>query len=305
MELRHLRYFIAVAEELNFGRAAARLHIAQPPLSVQIQQLEKDLGVRLLDRTARGTRLTREGEVFLVEARQICEQVSRARRVVNQAAIGDLGRLRVAGVPSAFMEELPMVIPRFRRENPGIILDLREGGTQESLDALLAGAVDIAFVREGDPVEGIEIMPVRTGCFEAVVPVGHRLAGKTTIDIGELAFEPFVVTSREISPYYYDQTLAALASAGITPRTVIEATSIHAQIGYVACGVGVSLVPSPGTAPRSKFVERVPLAQTIVSTEVAVAWAAGPEPQVVQHFLAIVRDEEFDSIVPAYQPLGQ
>lgn len=304
MELRHLKYFIAVAEELNFGRAAARLHMAQPPLSVQIQHLEKDLGVRLLDRTGRGTSLTREGEVFLLEARQICEQVSRARRAVNQAAIGDLGRLRVAGVPSAFMEELPMVIPRFRRENPGIILDLREGGTQESLDALLAGTVDIAFVREGDPVEGIEIMPVRMGSFEAVVPVGHRLAGKATVEIADLAFEPFVVTSRRISPYYYDQTLAALASAGITPRTVIEATSIHAQIGYVACGVGVSLVP-PGTAPHSKFVERVPLAQTIVSTEVAVAWAAGPTPQVVQRFLAIVRDEEFDSIVPTYQTLGQ
>jgi DNA-binding transcriptional LysR family regulator len=138
-----------------------------------------------------------------------------------------------------------------------------------------------------------------------VVPVGHRLAGSETIDIRDLAFEPFVVTSRRISPYYYDQTLAALAAAGITPRTVIEASSIHAQIGYVACGMGVSLVPSPARAMHSNFVERVPLAQTIVSTEVAVAWAAGPVPQIVQRFLAIVRDEEFDPIVPEYQALVQ
>ncbi len=128
MELRHIRYFIAVAEELNFGRAAARLHMAQPPLSAQIQALEKELGVRLFDRTGRGTTLTREGEVFLLEARQICDQVSRARRAVHQTAAGDLGRLRVAGVPYAFMRELPMVIPRFRRANPNILLDLRESG---------------------------------------------------------------------------------------------------------------------------------------------------------------------------------
>lgn len=291
MELRHVRYFIAVAEELNFGRAAARLHMAQPPLSAQIQALEKELGVRLFDRTGRGTTLTREGEVFLLEARQICDQVSRARRAVNQTAAGDLGRLRVAGVPYAFMQELPMVIPRFRRENPNIVLDLREAGTQESLDSLLAGTLDVAFVRQGDPVEGLEILTLRAGRFEAVVPVGHRLAGVGSIEIVDLAFEPFVVTSRHVSPYYYDQTLSALAAAGITPRTVIEATSIQAQIGYVACGMGVALVPISGMSMHSKYVAWVSLKQPIISTEVAVAWASGPIPQVLDNFLKIVREE--------------
>ncbi|TXN30566.1 LysR family transcriptional regulator [Lacisediminihabitans profunda] len=291
LELRHVRYFIAVAEELNFGRAAARLHMAQPPLSAQIQALEKELGVRLFDRTGRGTTLTREGEVFLLEARQITDQVSRARRAVNQTAAGDLGRLRVAGVPYAFLEELPMVVPRFRRENPNIVLDLRESGTQESIDSLLAGTLDIAFVRAGDPVEGLEILPMRTGRFEAIVPVGHRLVGVGPIDIADLAFEPFVVTSRDISPYYYDQSLSALANAGVTPRTVIEATSIQAQIGYVACGMGVSLVPTSGMSRRSKYVEWIALSQPIISTEVAVAWAVGPIPRVMERFLDIVREE--------------
>lgn len=291
MELRHLRYFIAVAEELNFGRAAARLHMAQPPLSVQIQDLEKDLGVRLFDRTGRGTTLTREGEVFLLEARQICEQVSRARHAVNQAAAGELGRLRVAGVPYAFMEELPRVIPRFRRENPNIVLDLREAGTQESMDSILAGTLDIGFVREGDPVDGLEVLPVRTSRFEVVVPLGHHLAGHDAIELTQLAAEPFVVTSRNISPYYYDHTITALATVGITPRTVIEASSIQAQIGFVACGMGVSLIPTSAMAMHYQHVEWVPLRQPIVSTEVAAVWKAGAIPQVLHQFLNVVAEE--------------
>ena len=294
MELRHLRYFLAVAEELNFSRAAARLHMAQPPLTVQIQNLEKDLGVRLFARTGRGTTLTREGEVFLLEARQICDQVGRARRAVNQAVAGDLGRLRVAGVPYAFLSELPMVVPRFRRENPNIVLDLREAGTQEGLDSLLAGTLDAAFVRADDDIDGLEILPIRTGRFEAVVPVGHRLADAGQLELAALAAEPFVVTSRHISPYYYDRTLAALATAGVTPRTVIEASSIQAQIGYVACGMGVSLIPASDTSPWWGFVERIPLRQHIPATEVAVAWASGPIPQVLDRFLEIVRDEVAD-----------
>ncbi|MGH3642818.1 MAG: LysR substrate-binding domain-containing protein [Mycobacterium sp.] len=296
IELRHIRYFIAVAEELNFGRAAARLHIAQPPLSVQIQDLERDLGVKLFDRTRRRTSLTREGEVFLLEARQICDQVSRARRAVNQAACGELGRLRVAGVPYAFMEVLPTVVPRFRQQNPNIVVDLREAGTQESLDSLLAGTVDVAYVRQGDPIEGLEVEPVRTGTLEAVVPLGHRLAGVGSIEITDLASEPFVATSRHISPYYYDQTLSALTAAGITPRTVVEATSIQAQLGYVACGMGVSLVPTSFKSSDSKYVEWVRLKEPIVSTDVAVAWASGPIPAVVDHFLTIARQEAGDDV---------
>jgi DNA-binding transcriptional LysR family regulator len=229
--------------------------------------------------------------VFLSEARQICDQVSRARRAVNQAAVGELGRLRVAGVPYAFMEVLPLVIPRFRQENPNILLDLREAGTQESLDSLRAGTLDVAFVRQGDPVDGLEILPVRTSRFEAVVPLGHRLAGVGPIEIVDLAFEPFVVTSRHISPYYYDQTLSALAAAGITPHTVIEATSIQAQLGYVACGMGVSLAPASWKSMHSKYVEWLPLKQAVISTEVALAWASGSIPQVLDRFLKIVREE--------------
>lgn len=294
MELRHIRYFIAVAEELNFSRAAARLFIAQPPLSVQIKDLEKDLGVQLFDRTGRGTTLTREGEVFLMEARQICDQVSRARRAVNQAAAGELGRLRVAGVPLAFLDALPIVVPKFRQDNPNIVLDLREASTHESIDALLTGALDVAFVRVGDPVSGLEILPVRTGRFEVAVPTDHRLATATSIDLMELAHEPFVMTARNISPYYYDQTLSALAGAGITPRTVIEASSIQAQLGYVACGMGVSLVPESGTAVHSDRVVLVPLEQVISSTELALAWAAGPSSLVLEHFVKMVREEVAD-----------
>jgi len=289
MELRHIRYFIAVAEELNFRRAAVRLHMAQPPLSVQIQDLERHLGVRLFDRSGRRVSLTREGEVFLLEARQICEQVSRASHAVHQAAAGELGRLRVAGVPYAFKRELPTIIPMFRRENPNILVDLREAGTQDSLDALAAGALDVAFVRQGDPVEGLEILPLRTGRFEAVLPLGHRLAGAGAIDLADLAPDPFVVTSRRSSPYYHDQTLSALSAAGITPRAVIEATSIQAQLGFVACGMGVSLAPASARSIQPHHVVWLPLKQTVTFIEVAAAWNSGPVPCVLEPFLAIVR----------------
>ncbi|GAA3543425.1 LysR substrate-binding domain-containing protein [Amycolatopsis ultiminotia] len=291
MELRHIRYFIAVAEELSFGRAAARLHIAQPPLSVQIKDLEKDLGVKLFDRTSRTTTLTHEGEVFLGEARQIVDQVGRARHAVHQVAAGALGRLCVGGIPYAFAEELPRIIPRFRRENPHVLLDLREVGTQDGLDAVRSGAVDIAFVREGDPVEGLEILPVRTCRFEVVVPLGHRLADAGTVDLRALAFEPFVVTARHISPYYFDQTLSLLANRGITPRTVIEASSIPAQLGYVACGMGVALVPESATSARVKYVSRVALEQSVWSTEVAAAWHGSSVPAILSRFLEVVREE--------------
>ncbi|CDR07457.1 LysR family transcriptional regulator [Streptomyces iranensis] len=291
MELRHVRYFVAVAEELNFGRAAARLNIAQPPLSVQIRDLERELGVKLFERTGKGVTLTQEGAVFLLEARQICDQVSRARHAVNQATAGELGHLRVAGIPFAFMEVLPLVIPRFREENPHVLIDLREAGTQESFDSLRTGAMDIAFVRQSDPVAGLEVLPLLTGRFELIVPRGHRLARDRPADIAELAFEPLVMTSRQISPYYYDRTLSAMSAAGITPHAVVEATSIQAQLGYVASGMGVSLVPASARWMSSKYIEWVPLKQAIVATEVAAVWASGPVPQVLDNFLKVVREE--------------
>jgi DNA-binding transcriptional LysR family regulator len=226
-----------------------------------------------------------------MEARQICDQVSRARRAVNQAAAGELGRLRVAGVPLAFLDALPLVVPKFRKDNPNIVLDLREASTHESIDALLTGAVDVALVRVGDPINGLEILPLRTGRFEVAVPPDHRLATATSIELAELAYEPFVMTARNISPYYYDQTLSALAAAGITPRTVIEASSIQAQLGYVACGMGVSLVPGSGIPVHNHRAVLVPLEETISSTELAVAWVAGPTSLVLDHFVKMVREE--------------
>ncbi|BCL26806.1 LysR family transcriptional regulator [Streptomyces aurantiacus] len=299
IEFRHVRYFIAVAEELNFGRAAVRLNMAQPPLSVQIRDLERELGVKLFERTGKGATLTQEGAVFLLEARQICDQVSRARHAVHQATAGELGHLRVAGIPFAFMEVLPLVIPRFREENPHVLIDLREAGTQESFDSLRTGAMDIAFVRQGEPAAGLEVLPLLTGRFELIVPRGHRLARDRPVDIVELASEPLVMTSRQISPYYYDRTLSAMTAVGITPHTVVEATSIQAQLGYVASGMGVSLVPASAKLMHSKHIEWVPLKQAIVMTEVAAVWASGPTPQVLDNFLKIVHEECVGDRAPA------
>jgi DNA-binding transcriptional LysR family regulator len=289
IELRHIKYFIAVAEELNFSRAAARLHIAQPPLSVQIQDLERRLGVQLFDRSGRRTALTPEGEVFLMEVREIIDQVSRASHAVNQVAHGELGRLRVTGISSAFPTVLAEIVPGFRAEHPNIVLDLREYGTQQGIDALHAGSVDVAFVRLGSPVDGLEIEEIQTSYFEAVVPFDHGLAGKSSVDLAELAAEPAIVTARHISPYYYDSTIAAFANAGVSPRTVVEATSIAGQLNYVACGMGVSLVPATFKATSPPRVRWIPLRQSVVSTELAIAWASGHTSRILDRFLQFTR----------------
>jgi DNA-binding transcriptional LysR family regulator len=203
--------------------------------------------------------LTREGEIFLLEARQILDHVDKARRAVNQTAAGELGRLRVAGVPHAFTEMLPSIIPRFRREKPNILLDLRHGATQESLDAVLAGSLDVAFVRQEEPMEGLEVLPLTSGVFEVVVPAGHRFASAGLVNIADLVAEPFVMPSRNKSPCYYRQTLSILMAAGIAPRTVLEADSMQAQLGYVACGMGVALVPTSGHWIHTRNVSWVPL----------------------------------------------
>lgn len=291
MELRHVRYFIAVAEELNFNKAAARLHIAQPPLSTQIKDLERELGVRLFNRTTRGTTLTPEGDIFLLEARQILDQVNRARRAVNQSASGELGRLRVIGVAHAFSEMLPRVVSRFRREHPNVVLDIQQGATQEGLDAVLSGTADAAFVRQGESMAGLQVMPLTFGQFEAVVPIDHRLASAARVGIKDLVNESFVMPARAVSPYYYHQTLSILTNAGIAPRTVLEVNSMQAQLGCVACGMGVALVQASGKDFRMTNVSWIPLEATVTSVELAVAWRAGTSTPALGYLLGLAKQE--------------
>ncbi|MDB4945627.1 MAG: hypothetical protein JWP97_5161 [Labilithrix sp.] len=289
MELRHLRYFVAVAEERHFGRAARRLRIAQPPLSRQIQGLERELGFLLFERTRRQVDLTPAGETLLVHARRIFESVELAVHEARRASHGESGRLVVA-YPSTFAASgLPEVVRAFHTKFPDVELSLHELSPQQQLDALRDHEVDVAFVR--GPVEDPELATelVRSEPLMAVLPSGHALAGRKILGLSLLAGEPFVLFPRVRAPAYFDFLVGLCRQAGFTPRIVQEAPQMDI-VSLVAAGLGVSLVPASVRSFRRKGIVLRPLVGSPKS-DLRVVWAAASRSAVLAEFLAVVRHQ--------------
>ncbi|MGH2876498.1 MAG: LysR substrate-binding domain-containing protein, partial [Solirubrobacteraceae bacterium] len=245
MELRQLRYFVAVAEELHFRRAAARLHISQPPLSQQIAALESELGCRLLERTRRRVELTAAGDAFLRDARTMLAELDRAVATARAIDSGQAGVLRIGFVGSALHSILPAAVQRFRRARPQVEVDLRERSTVEGLRALATGAVDIALVRppiEPDPALRVEVV-LRERTI-AVLPADHALAALRRVPLRRLAAEPLVLFPRAQAPGFHDLLIGRLAATGVSPRVVQYAPEMITIVGLVAAGIGVSPVPA-------------------------------------------------------------
>ena len=218
MELRQLRYFVAVAEELHFRRAAARLHISQPPLSQQIGALEAELGVRLLERTRRRVELTAAGEAFLRDARATLAELDAAVSTARAVGAGQAGLLRVSFVGSALLSIVPAAVQRFRRSRPGVEIELRERSTAEQLRALSTGVVDVALVRP--PIQSdidLHLQEVMREHTIAAIPEDHELAQLRRIPVKRLAAEPLVLFPRAQAPGYHDQLIGRLAATGTTP----------------------------------------------------------------------------------------
>jgi DNA-binding transcriptional LysR family regulator len=244
MELRQLRYFVAVAEELHFRRAAERLHISQPPLSQQIAALEEELGVRLLERTRRRVELTAAGEAFLRDARATLAELDVAVSTARAIDAGQEGVLRVGFVGSALLSIVPATVQRFRRTRPGAEIELRERSTVEQLRAVSTGLVDVGLVRP--PIEADETLHtevVRRERTVAALPEGHPLAGLRRVPMRRLAAEPLVLFPRDQAPGFHDLLISALAGTGTAPRVIQYAPEMLTIIGLVAAGIGVSLVP--------------------------------------------------------------
>ncbi len=245
MELRQLRYFIAVAEELHFRRAAERLHISQPPLSQQIRALEDELGFVLLTRTRRRVQLTPAGEAFLRDARIVLAELDGAVSTARRVDAGQTGRLRVGFVGSALLSIVPGTVERFRASRPGVAIELRERSTVDQLRAVGAGVIDVGLVRP--PIEDDGELRAETVLRErtvAALPAGHALARLGRVSLGRLAAEPLVLFPRDQAPGFHDLLIAALASTGAGPRVVQYAPEMLTIIGLVAAGTGVSLVPA-------------------------------------------------------------
>jgi len=293
MELRHLRYFVAVAEELHFGRAANRVGIAQPPLSKQIQQLEDEIGVKLFKRTRRSVSLTHAGETFLKEARQALELSERAVRSARRADRGEIGRLVVSFVGSATYSFLPNALRSFRTRFPHVELFLRELTTYQQLDGLHRKAVDAGVVRPPIKDDALFIETLLQEPFIVALPGGHALASLTSIPLQMLAPEGFVMFSRQQGTTFHDQVVSLCHQAGFSPNVVQEAVQIPTVLGLVSAGMGITLVPASIRKLQFAGVLYRDLVQVDRTTELAMAYRRDDESPVLQSFLNVTRELAF------------
>lgn len=245
MELRDCQCFVAVAEELHFGRAAARLGLAQPPLSQRIKALEAELGAKLFARTSRSVALTPAGEAFWVEARVVLEAAERAGETARRVALGLAGRLRVGFVNPAMDAFLAAVLAKFRQDAPDVALVLRELSTREQLGELATGRLEVGFFRHfGQDAPGAAVTVVWREPYVLALPAGHALARKGRVELAELAGRPMILPSRSGAPRLRPAIEAALAGAGAVPEIAQEAASKFTMLSLVAAGVGLALLPA-------------------------------------------------------------
>ena len=266
MELRHLRYFVAVAEELNFTRAAERLHIAQPPLSRQIQQLEDELGVTLIDRSSRPLALTRAGAFFFEQSTQILGRIEEMAHATRRVGAGQRRWLGIGFVPSMLYGELPRVIQRFMRGHPDLDVVLTELTSVQQAEALQAGRIDVGFGRVAITADGLVNTLIQEEPMVAALPVDSPLAKLKTLTLKTLSEQTVVLYPASPRPSFADQVLTQFRAHGFPLTNVYETNGLQTAIGLVAAGVGVSIVPASVQRLQRDDMTYRPLAQqTMVS----------------------------------------
>jgi DNA-binding transcriptional LysR family regulator len=286
IETRHLRYFIAVAEELHFGRAAQRLHIAQPGLSQQIQALEAQLGVSLLTRTRRRVELTAAGNVFLEEGRRALAQLERAENLARRAEYGEIGRLTIGGTEAATWDVLPELMREFRRRYANVDLAIREMATPVQLAALSDGEIDVGFVRPPISTEGLVARTVREDRLGVLLPEAHRLASLREIPLTALAGESLVVHPTRPSSWA-DFMISICRDAGFEPRIGQEANETATAVSFVAAGLGLTIVPVSLKGMVRPGVVYRPIADPAPRAQLLLIYRSGPLPPTVVRLLAV------------------
>jgi DNA-binding transcriptional LysR family regulator len=277
MELRHLRYFVAIADAGHFTRAAKTLGIGQPPLSQQIQQLERELGTPLFKRLPRGVQLTEAGQAFVDDARRILRDVEQATERVRRVARGELGRIRVGMINSApFHPLIPQVIREFRRRHPNVAFSLEERTTPGLVTAVRNETVDVAFVR---PIhgshEGLDIETVIDEDMVVALPSGHPLASRARVPLMALSIEPFVLFSPAVGAGLHDEIVAACRTAGFSPRVVQEASQVTSIVNLVASGLGVSILPASMQHMHTEGVMFRPIQRPVPKARLSLIYRHG------------------------------
>lgn len=292
IELRHLRYFVAVAEELHFGRAAERLHLAQPPLSQQIRKLEEILGYPLFERTSRSVKLTAAGQVFLERAQRTLRNVQRDVDETRSIGRGEVGSLHIGFVGSAMLTILPAIFRQYREAYSSVRLHLHESFTAKVIEGLQNGTLDAGLLRDGDPVEGLVATTIYSEPFVAVLPSRHHRARQKSISAGALRDEPFVYYPRSAGSRAYEKPLTLCEEQGFRPQIVQEAHNWLTILRLVGAGLGVTIAPACVRLIASPEVVCLPIqaakrGSRLLST-IELACFEGESRPIVQRFAQIV-----------------
>lgn len=295
MELRHLRYFVAAAEELNISRAAARLRLSQPPLSRQIRDLEQEIGTPLFDRQNKRLRLTSAGACFLPEARKILSHATQAARLAKAAGAGQAGQITIAFLSPLGGMFLPGIIRSFRQKFPLVDIDLREMVPRQQLEALLDHRIDLGFLPK------TELESTNDFAFESLMDVklrlalstGHRFANLRRTPLAKLKDERFITFKRSAAPATHDLILQVCRSAGFEPNVVKQSDRAQTILDLVAAGVGVAIVPEHFQRYRAELLLR-PLVPNPPSLSLCMAWRQNDHSPALKSLCVMVRDH-FDT----------
>lgn len=287
LELRHLRYFAVVADELHFGRAAQRLAISQPALSVQIRQLEEITGARLFERHSRHVALTDAGRVLLEAVKRLLRDAEAALIASQQAADGQTGELRVGFGPTLMLSTLAQVVRAYRSRYPNVRLDLHEMPSAEQSAALLSGGLDLGIIRAATPDSRLHVETFATEPLMIALNRQHRLA-RGRVRIAALAEEPWVMFPRDIAPLLHDQVISLCTQAGFSPKVVQESREVYTTVGLVGCGIGVTIVPAAAQLMAWKGVVYKPIPGAFV--QLSMVRAGGKARPVVESFMAMARE---------------
>lgn len=284
MELKSLRSFVTVAEQLSFIRSARLLHLSQSALTEQIQKLEEELGVQLLLRDRRSVKLTSVGMVFLAEARAT---LARARQAVErvQQARGDIGRLRIGYVSSAALEIVPGIVVAFRSQFPGVKLDLINLRTSSQIKGLISESIDVGFVRLPLSHDGLTIRVIHREPFVLVLPKGHPLADEAKVRLAQVQHEKFVAYGRRWAPGFYDAVIQMCTREGFNPEIVQETGEMYTAVALVAAGVGIAILPRSVVLAQSQNVVMKPLPSSAGSSEIAIAVRRRDNASLIESFI--------------------
>ncbi|MEN3290787.1 MAG: hypothetical protein V7642_40 [Burkholderiales bacterium] len=293
IELRQLRYFVAVAEENHFGRAAARLHMTQPPLSQTIQLLESELGTLLFARTKRSVALTPAGTALLPEARRILQQAGALPDLARRAASGESGLLSLSFVSTADYSVLPPLLREFRERYPQVQTDLREATTDVQLEDLVHGRIDAGLLIPPltDKARAeLDYLTVLSEPLILAAPTGLKgLRGKSAAPLKAVADIPLIIFPRRIAPAFHDAILTCFRDAGLTPRIGQEAIQMQTIVGLVSAGMGIALVPQSVSNLKRPGVEYKPLTDKTPTIETGLAWRRDNMSPVLRAFLELLR----------------